>query len=45
MKYYVHLGTGNYHDGNARIYTDMGLLTGDEQLGKDVETFFQFPGK
>jgi len=38
---YVHLGTGNYHDGNTKIYTDMGLLTADEQLGKDVQTFFQ----
>ena len=26
LKRYVHLGTGNYHEGNAKLYTDMGLL-------------------
>jgi polyphosphate kinase len=40
LRYYVHLGTGNYHDGNTKIYTDMSLLTADEQLGRDVQTFF-----
>lgn len=40
QRHYVHLGTGNYHDGNAKLYTDMGLLTCDEQIGKDVQTFF-----
>lgn len=38
---YVHLGTGNYHAGNAKIYTDYGLLTMDPELGEDVHRVFQ----
>ncbi|WP_180123707.1 polyphosphate kinase 1 [Acinetobacter sp. YH12097] len=38
---YVHLGTGNYHAGNARIYTDYGLLTTDKELCEDVHRIFQ----
>lgn len=38
---YVHLGTGNYHAGNARIYTDYGLLTTDKELSEDVHRVFQ----
>ena len=38
---YVHLGTGNYHAGNARIYTDYGLLTTDKELCDDVHRIFQ----
>ena len=40
LRQYVHLGTGNYHDGNAKIYTDMGLLTSDRQICSDVQNFF-----
>ncbi len=40
LKLYAHLGTGNYHDGNAKLYTDMGLLTCDEQICGDVQIFF-----
>ena len=40
FKQYVHLGTGNYHDGNAKIYTDMGLLTSNAQICTDVQNFF-----
>ncbi|MDD3411278.1 MAG: polyphosphate kinase 1 [Eubacteriales bacterium] len=40
MRCYLHLGTGNYHDGTARLYTDMGLLTADQQLGEDACGFF-----
>ncbi|MCI5847489.1 MAG: polyphosphate kinase 1 [Clostridiales bacterium] len=36
----VHLGTGNYHDGTAKLYTDFGLLTADETLTADAAAFF-----
>ena len=37
---YAHLGTGNYHAGNARLYTDYSLLTSDEALCEDVHKLF-----
>ena len=37
----VHLGTGNYHDGTAKLYTDFGLLTADSQLTQDAVAFFE----
>lgn len=41
LKRYVHLGTGNYHAGNARLYTDYSLLTCDDALSDDVNKIFQ----
>ncbi len=41
LKRYAHLGTGNYHSGNARAYTDYSLLTDDETLCADVHKVFQ----
>lgn len=38
----VHLGTGNYHDGTAKLYTDFGLLTADETLTADAAAFFEW---
>lgn len=38
---YVHLGTGNYHAGNARLYTDYSFLTSDREIGEDVHKVFQ----
>ncbi len=38
---YVHLGTGNYHAGNARMYTDYGLLSCELELCEDVHKIFQ----
>jgi polyphosphate kinase len=40
MRRYMHLGTGNYHPGNARLYTDFGLLTSDPDLGADLTDLF-----
>ncbi|HEY2774021.1 MAG TPA: polyphosphate kinase 1 [Candidatus Binatia bacterium] len=37
---YVHIGTGNYHEGTARIYEDLGLLTADAGLCRDVALLF-----
>jgi len=37
---YVHLGTGNYHARTARLYTDYGLFTCDEQIGEDIHQLF-----
>src|SRR5437868_1202820 len=36
LRRYVHLGTGNYHQRTARIYTDFGLLTSNPQLTEEV---------
>jgi polyphosphate kinase len=41
LRRYVHLGTGNYHSGTARAYTDIGLLTADPDIGHDVHLIFQ----
>ena len=41
LKRYVHLGTGNYHAGNARMYTDYGLLTTEPDICEDVHKIFQ----
>ncbi|MBK8482538.1 MAG: polyphosphate kinase 1 [Proteobacteria bacterium] len=40
IRRYVHLGTGNYNDATARLYTDVGLLTCDEAIGEDVSALF-----
>ncbi|ASP38129.1 polyphosphate kinase 1 [Bacterioplanes sanyensis] len=40
-KRYVHLGTGNYHAGNARAYTDYSFMTCDDSIGEDVHKLFQ----
>jgi polyphosphate kinase len=41
LRRYVHLGTGNYHPGTARAYTDFGYLSCDPDLGADVHELFQ----
>ncbi len=40
IRRYVHLGTGNYNAGTARLYTDMGLLSCRPELGADVSELF-----
>lgn len=40
LRRYVHLGTGNYHQGNTRVYTDYGLLTRDPVITQDVHEIF-----
>jgi polyphosphate kinase len=42
---YVHLATGNYHSRTARLYTDFGLFTCNDEIGSDVsEVFMQLTG-
>ena len=38
---YAHLGTGNYHSGTARLYTDYSYMTSDADVGEDVHKIFQ----
>ena len=40
LRRYAHLGTGNYHQGNTRVYTDYGLMTKDKQITQDVHEIF-----
>lgn len=40
IRRYVHLGTGNYNDSTAKLYTDMGLLTCSEPVGQDATAVF-----
>ena len=40
LKRYAHLGTGNYHQGNTRTYTDYGLFTCDKEITQDVHELF-----
>ena len=40
LKHYSHIGTGNYNPKTSRLYEDMGLLTADDQVGKDLTRLF-----
>ena len=40
LRRYAHLGTGNYNHKTARLYTDFGLLTADEEITADVNSLF-----
>jgi polyphosphate kinase len=42
LRRYAHIGTGNYHAGTARLYTDIGLLTDDRIIGQDLTELFNY---
>jgi polyphosphate kinase len=42
IRRYVHLGTGNYNPATARVYTDLGFFTANEEFGMDCSEFFNY---
>ena len=42
LRSYTHLGTGNYHEENAKIYTDLALFTASEDIGRDAGQLFNY---
>ncbi len=42
IRYYSHIGTGNFNEKTARLYTDFTLLTFDQNIGRDVAQVFEF---
>jgi polyphosphate kinase len=42
LRRYAHIGTGNYHAGTARLYSDFGLLVCDDEIGGDVTELFNY---
>ncbi len=42
LRRYIHVGTGNYHGGTARLYCDFGLLTCDREIGLDLTELFNY---
>jgi polyphosphate kinase len=42
LRRYAHIGTGNYHAVNARIYEDLGVFTADEEITADVADLFNY---
>jgi polyphosphate kinase len=42
LRRYAHVATGNYHAGTARLYTDLGLFTSDDAIGRDLTELFNY---
>ncbi|MBN1102665.1 MAG: polyphosphate kinase 1 [Deltaproteobacteria bacterium] len=40
IRHYFHVGTGNYHPGTARMYEDLGILSCDPELGREIASLF-----
>ena len=42
LRRYLHIGTGNYHAGTAKLYSDLGMLTNDHDMGADATELFNY---
>ncbi len=42
LRRYYHIGTGNYHGGTAKLYTDLGMFGCDEDIGQDLTELFNY---
>lgn len=42
LRRYAHIGTGNYHSGTARLYSDFGLFTSRNRIGSDLTELFNY---
>jgi polyphosphate kinase len=42
LRRYAHIGTGNYHTGTARLYSDLGMLTCDSEITQDLTELFNY---
>lgn len=42
LRRYYHVGTGNYHAGTSKLYTDLGMLGCDESIGQDITELFNY---
>jgi len=42
VRYYAHIGTGNYNPKTAKLYTDFGLFTADPEIGNDIAEMFNY---
>ncbi len=42
LRRYYHVGTGNYHSGTSKLYTDLGMLGCDEDIGQDITELFNY---
>jgi len=42
LRRYTHIGTGNYHSGTARLYSDLGMLTCDDDIAQDLTELFNY---
>ena len=42
LRRYAHIGTGNYHAGTARAYSDLGMLTSDRMIAQDLTELFNY---